>query len=458
MLKIIVFVFVLLFAGAGISLVPGIGLFEEDAPSIEINATNGDTIYINPKNPFAIALSDKSGIGDVEISFVNNLSEQKILSSNFSGKKNLLLQVELPKTLKYKNGDAYGLKIKVNDTSYAKFFTGNTLTKEIKMQIDTRPPDVLVINQSYKIIQGGAAVAVFRVSDTSGMVKDLHVASSFGKEFKVVPFYKEGYYAVLLAWPTTQQNFSAQVVATDLAGNIAKMPIRLYLQSKKYKESHITINNAFIDGKISELANMYASNVNEMDAIAKFKFVNEELRNANEKLIHNITSKIEEESLSEFFIKPFYPLRNGATVASFGDHRFFHFDGALLSESYHMGLDFASTAMATIVATNPGKVVFAEENGIYGLNLIIYHGFGLYTLYGHCTSAMHQEGEMLAAGANLATTGTTGLALGDHLHFGVIIQGIEVRPEEWMDKKWMKENVFDILENSKKSIDGIKNS
>ena len=458
MQKIIIFIFVLVLAGAGISLVPGVGIFEEDLPNIEINGTNGDTIHLNPKNPLVIALSDKSGIGDVEIDFVNNLSEQKILSSNFDGKKNFLIQAELPKTLKYKNGDVYSLKIKVKDTSYAKFFTGNKLEKEIKIQIDTRPPDVLVINQSYKIIQGGAAAAVFRVSDTSGMIKELYVQSSFGKKFKAVPFYKEGYYAVLMAWPTVEQNFSANVVATDMAGNVAKMPIRLYLQNKKYKESHITINNAFIDGKITELANMYAQNVNQMDAIAKFKFVNEELRNANEKLIRNITSNIEEESLNEFFIKPFYPLRNGATVASFGDHRFFHFDGALLSESYHMGLDFASTAMATIVATNPGKIVFAEENGIYGLNLIIYHGFGLYSLYGHCTSAMHQNGEMLAAGTNLATTGTTGLALGDHLHFGVLIQGIEVRPEEWMDKKWMKENVFDILENSKKSIDGIKNS
>ena len=69
---------------------------------------------------------------------------------------------------------------------------------------------------------------------------------------------------------------------------------------------------------------------------------------------------------------------------------------------------------------------------------------------------IRDRGQIVASGANIATTGTTGLALGDHLHFGVLIQGIEVRPEEWMDRKWMKESVYDILENSKKIIDGGK--
>ena len=52
----------------------------------------------------------------------------------------------------------------------------------------------------------------------------------------------------------------------------------------------------------------------------------------------------------------------------------------------------------------------------------------------------------------IGKTGTTGLALGDHLHFGVLVQGIEVRPEEWMDKKWMKDNIYDVLESAKKAI------
>jgi murein DD-endopeptidase MepM/ murein hydrolase activator NlpD len=56
-----------------------------------------------------------------------------------------------------------------------------------------------------------------------------------------------------------------------------------------------------------------------------------------------------------------------------------------------------------------------------------------------------KEGDEVHAGEVIAKTGMTGLALGDHLHFGMVIQGIEVRPVEWFDQKWITkfiDNVF----------------
>lgn len=108
--------------------------------------------------------------------------------------------------------------------------------------------------------------------------------------------------------------------------------------------------------------------------------------------------------------------------------------------------------MANIVSTNNAVVAFADKNGIYGNNLILYHGLGLYTLYAHCSAFKVQKGDMVTSKEVVANTGKSGLALGDHLHFGILVQGVEVRPEEWMDAKWMKDNIFDILNNSKKMI------
>jgi len=45
------------------------------------------------------------------------------------------------------------------------------------------------------------------------------------------------------------------------------------------------------------------------------------------------------------------------------------------------------------------------------------------------------------------------LALGDHLHFGILVQGVEVRPEEWMDKGWMRDNIYEVIKSAKKMID-----
>jgi len=90
-------------------------------------------------------------------------------------------------------------------------------------------------------------------------------------------------------------------------------------------------------------------------------------------------------------IRKFYPLKNGKKVASFGDHRYYYYGDKenVVSESYHVGYDLASTKMADVIASNPGRVVFAGENGIYGNMPLIDHGLGLYTLYGHCSHPVY---------------------------------------------------------------------
>jgi murein DD-endopeptidase MepM/ murein hydrolase activator NlpD len=64
-----------------------------------------------------------------------------------------------------------------------------------------------------------------------------------------------------------------------------------------------------------------------------------------------------------------------------------------------------------------------------------------------------KKGDIIKPWQVVAKSGATGLALGDHLHFSILIQGIFVRPAEWMDKTWMKTNITDIIENAKKMID-----
>lgn len=450
-----IFLFIILCVSAVI-LVPQMSAFEKNPPKISIQGQANNTIYWNPKNPLNIQISDDSGLSNVNASFGNESTQNDLKINYQKGQKELNFELKIPKNLKYKSGDEFILKLSATDISYANFFSANTSEFSAKIIIDTKMPNIAIISQSYKIIKGGTGVAVFRVNDDSSKLKEFFIETNYNKRFKPVKFHKDGYYAVMVAWPSKEKDFNAKIIATDLAGNTAKTNIRYFLQDRKYKESKIALRDNFINGKITELAQMYAQNADNMDSIEKFKFVNEILRGANEDKIEQISSNISEESLENFKIKPFYPLKNAAAVASFGDHRYFMLDGSELSQSWHLGLDLASTAGAKITASNDGVVVFAEENGIYGQNLIIYHGFGLYSLYGHCSTLNVDVNSKVKAGDVIATTGATGLALGDHLHFSMIVQGIQVRPEEWMDKKWMKESVYDVLNDAKKIIDTIK--
>jgi murein DD-endopeptidase MepM/ murein hydrolase activator NlpD len=71
---------------------------------------------------------------------------------------------------------------------------------------------------------------------------------------------------------------------------------------------------------------------------------------------------------------------------------------------------------------------------------------GLMTLYGHLAMIAVEEGEQVSKGDIIGKSGSTGLAGGDHLHFGVVIHGHEVSPLYWWDPRWVKVNIEDHLE------------
>ena len=441
------FIFAIIFIGLAFAIINLLGsnFTDNEPPKISIK----DEIYWNQKSPIDLNITDNSAVESLKISLSDANSTKIILDQSVNESKTRLeLSLKLPKELILDKNQIYKLTIEAKDFN---IFGGNKAVKSVNLIIDNKTPQIQIINQSYKITKGGSAVVVFRAVDEN--LNELYIQSD-KHIFKPTKFIKDGYWASLVAWDIRNPRFNAKIIAIDKAGNRAVSNIGYYLHDRKYKESIITLSDNFLDGKIDELANQYAPNYADLDMLDKFKFVNETLRESNENIIRKVTSAVPEEIIESFYIKPFYPLRNGAVVASFGDHRFFTYEGNRVSESWHMGLDLASTAKAVMVTNNPAFVAFNELNGIYGDSIILYHGFGLYTLYGHSNEISVKVGEHIGANHIIGKTGTTGLSLGDHLHFGVIVQGVEVRPEEWMDKKWLQDNIYDVLNTAKKAIKG----
>ncbi len=429
--------------------------FEREDPIIQ----SEDNIYWNRRDPLLIKISDNMGLKSYEVDISDGkhtitVANELILEPN---QKEKVIKVKYPSkavdgVMLDSKSKQFRVTVKATDRSNWGFLQGNTAVKKIIVNIDYYRPDVNILSNSYSITQGGSALVVFQVKDDN--LKEFYLKE--GKHrFRVVPYKQDGYYASLVAWPFNQEHFSAKVVAVDMAGNKRVVNIPYYIVSKKYKTSWIKATDKFIDGKISDLAESNPQYALIEDRIAKLKAINENMRDANEKVIHDLASKVPEGIVDEWHIKPFYPLRNGKKVASFGDHRHYYYKDKSneISQSFHVGLDMASTKMATIISSNGGKVVFTENNGIYGNMPMISHGMGLYTIYGHCSTILVQRDAEIDAGTPIAKTGMTGLALGDHLHFGVLVQGVEVRPEEWMDKKWIHNNIDKIFAEADKIID-----
>ena len=99
-----------------------------------------------------------------------------------------------------------------------------------------------------------------------------------------------------------------------------------------------------------------------------------------------------------------------------------------------------------VEAANSGAVAFVGDLGIYGNAVILDHGLGLFTLYGHLSSIDVKVGDSVKQRQIIGNTGETGLAAGDHLHFGVYLHGVAVLPVEWWDPKWIRDNVEPKLE------------
>ncbi len=419
--------------------------FERVKPAIEIY-TNG---YTNLQNPIKIEIKDKSGIRSYEVIAKSQGFEQVISkSAEPSLGKDVILNIKLPK-MGVKN---VKLTVIATDKSDWHFFRGNTAKKSVEMIVDTTPPDAEVINNSYAIGRGGSAAAVVKADDEN--LKDAYILVDNKYKFKLVPFVKKGYYAALIAWPFNENSFDANLVAEDLAGNKTITHIPFYWRTKgiyRLKNKKITITDSFIQNVAKNVLIKMGMTVPD-DPVKIFKMENETLRKIDEQNIFNITNKVYENKINSFYIKRFDPLPGSAKEAGFMELRHYYYKGREISTAVHKGIDLAKIKHAKVYASNGGKVVAEKYEGIYGNTLFLYHGLGLYSTYSHLSEFIAKTGENVRVGEVIARTGSTGGVFGDHLHFGIYVQGYPVQPLEWMDPRWIKLNILKVIYDAKRTI------
>jgi len=228
----------------------------------------------------------------------------------------------------------------------------------------------------------------------------------------------------------------AVLVASDKAGNTREMRLVYELKNVKYKKSTISISDEFIAAKVAPLVNdVGARQASSKDIFIK---VNRHLRKENDDKIKQTTLK---STPSMLWNVAFRQLSNSKVEANFADARTYTYKDEVIDKAYHLGYDLSVTKQYPAEAANSGVVAFVGDLGIYGNTVIIDHGLGLFTLYSHLSSMDVKIGEPIKQGQPIGKTGETGLAAGDHLHFGIYLHGVPVLPVEWWDQKWIDDNV-----------------
>lgn len=100
--------------------------------------------------------------------------------------------------------------------------------------------------------------------------------------------------------------------------------------------------------------------------------------------------------------------------------------------SAHTGLDIANSHGTPIKAAAGGTVVFSGTKGSYGKMVIISHGNGVQTYYGHCSSLDVSVGQTVSQGQVIAKMGSTGNSTGNHLHLEIRVNGSSINPQKYL--------------------------
>jgi murein DD-endopeptidase MepM/ murein hydrolase activator NlpD len=240
--------------------------------------------------------------------------------------------------------------------------------------------------------------------------------------------------------------------ARDEAGNEAKTTFVDNVFPKPFKKSRIELDDKFIDRVVPEIVEhspelkMTAPAQGSPEMLAAFVKVNSELRKINANQIAAFAAKT---SPTKLWNGPFVQLGNSQVEASFADHRTYFYKGKEVDQQTHLGFDLAVTSRVPVVAANAGTVMNADWLGIYGNCVILDHGMGVQSLYGHLSSFDVKVGDTVTRGQTIGRSGMTGLAGGDHLHFTMLVGGRMVNPVEWWDAHWITDRVERKLNESR---------
>jgi murein DD-endopeptidase MepM/ murein hydrolase activator NlpD len=138
----------------------------------------------------------------------------------------------------------------------------------------------------------------------------------------------------------------------------------------------------------------------------------------------------------------FQPFGNAQVESAFADYRTYSYGGKDVDHQVHLGFDLARTVNSPVIAGNDGKVIHAQYLGIYGNCIILDHGMGVQSLYGHLSAFHVKEGDEVKKGQQIGVSGQTGMAGGDHLHFSMLVDGQFVNATEWWDPHWIEDRVM----------------
>ncbi len=395
--------------------------------------------WIGVKTPLIVALvASKGGVRSVEIRLRQGSAKVAILNQAYTGavvnEQRVALQIA-GGTLGLREGGAT-LEVLARDGFWRPIRVDDRPILTVPVTLDFTPPSLEVVAATRYWAQGGGGLVVMRSRGASRVAVGVG-ATSF-------PAYPAGaaetnLYAAMVALPWDYQNGTPiTAVAQDEAGNVTSRNVAVEVKPRRFKTDTIEIKDEFLARKLPELLPERAGPIPPEDLLAAFLTVNRDKRKQAEDTKRALAAKTQPRPLWDgAFVQP----TNTKVFSNFAETRTYRYHGQPVDTQIHYGYDLAAVQHGPVPAANSGTVVFTGPLSIYGNTVVVDHGLGLQTLYAHLSSIDVKEGDQVTKGQELGRSGSSGLALGDHLHFEVLINGVSVTPLEWWDAKWIRDHI-----------------
>lgn len=299
-----------------------------------------------------------------------------------------------------------------------------------------RPPSSSDLSSNTWVSQGGAEAVVYAVGSTA-----VRHGVEAGRFF--FPGYREealgtGRAFALFVVPHDFDSVDdVKLVAEDVVGNRVEIDFVDRFEPKPLKRDTIRITDRIMEAVVPSIMAQTPGLEDQGSLLANYLQINGALRDRlAERLI-----ELGDETVERFlWSKPFVQMP-AQVVSAFADRRTYIYEGERVDQQDHLGFDLASVRNDEVPAANDGRVVLREYFGIYGNTVVIDHGYGLMTLYAHLSQTRVEVGDRVERGQTIGLTGSTGLALGDHLHFTTMIGGVPTTPLEWWDGHWIRDRI-----------------
>jgi len=314
---------------------------------------------------------------------------------------------------------------------------GESVVEEMVLPVRLRPPRLELMSSQHYGQQGGSGAVRYRVGETavrSGVRAGVH--ESLGSVLDGGG--PDEFFAIYaLPWDLGDPT-EVRLFAEDDAGNRVELPFLDLFKPLPARVDTIRLTDGFLERVVPAIASRTPGFDDSRSLLEQYLVINSTLRRGELERVAELARHSEQRFL---WSGPFLQMANSALKANFAQTRSYLYDGREVDRQTHLGLDLASTAHAPVPAPNSGRVVFAGWMTLYGNAVIIDHGYGLMSLCGHLSAIRAEEGEMVERGQIIGSSGTSGLAGGDHLHLEIFVHGQSVDPLQWLDGNWIENNI-----------------